>query len=56
VPDLWRGYDYRRLAGNITAAPSLRHVLVLGEPAANQISLTDLADVGRDDPDRIGDF
>jgi 2,3-dihydroxybenzoate-AMP ligase len=58
VPDLWRGYDYRRLAAEISAAaPSLRHVLVLGEPAANQISLTDLmADVGRDDPDRIGDF
>jgi 2,3-dihydroxybenzoate---[aryl-carrier protein] ligase len=43
VPDLWHGYDYRKLAADISAgAPSLRRVLVLGEPDTNQISLTDL--------------
>ena len=43
VPDIWRDYDYRSLAAEMSAgAPSLRHVLVLGEPGANQISLTDL--------------
>ena len=43
VPDIWRGYDYRPLAAEISAsAPTLRHVLVLGEPGAGQISLTDL--------------
>ncbi len=43
VPDFWRGYDFRKLAVDISAgAPSLRRVLVLGEPDTNQISLTDL--------------
>jgi len=43
VPDLWHGYDYRRLAADIAAgAPSLHRVLVLGEPDTNQISLSDL--------------
>jgi 2,3-dihydroxybenzoate---[aryl-carrier protein] ligase len=56
VPDFWRGYDYRRLAVDISAgAPSLRRVLVLGEPDTNQISLTDLlADHGSGDTSRIG--
>jgi len=58
VPDLWRGYDYRMLAAEISAgAPSLRHVLVLGEPGANQMSLTSLlANDGGDDGTRIGEF
>ncbi len=58
IPDLWRNYDYRRLAAEISAgAPSLRHVLVLGEPLAGQISLTDLlADNGGDEASRIVDF
>jgi len=43
VPDFWRGYDFRKLAVDISAgAPSLRRVLVLGEPDTNQISLTNL--------------
>ncbi len=43
VPDVWRGFDYRQLAAEIAAvSPSLRHVLVLGEPGPGQISLTDL--------------
>jgi 2,3-dihydroxybenzoate---[aryl-carrier protein] ligase len=56
VPDFWRGYDYRRLAVDISAgAPSLRRVLVLGEPDTNQISLTDLlAGHGSGDTSRIG--
>ena len=57
VPDFWRGYDYRKLAADISAgAPSLRRVLVLGEPDTNQISLTDLlAGHGSGDTSRIGD-
>ena len=52
VPEVWRGYDYRPLAAEMSGmAPSLRHVLVLGEPGPNQISLTDLLadDAGRRD-------
>jgi 2,3-dihydroxybenzoate-AMP ligase len=58
LPDLWRGYDYRKLAAEISASvPSLRHVLVLGEPGANQISLTALlAGDGGDDGHRVGDY
>lgn len=58
VPDRWRGFDYRPLAAEIsTGAPSLRHVLVLGEPGANQISLTDLlAGNGSDHSNRVRGF
>ena len=43
VPDVWRGFDYRTLAADMAGlAPSLRHVLVLGEPGLNQISLSGL--------------
>jgi 2,3-dihydroxybenzoate-AMP ligase len=43
VPDCWRGYDYRLLAAEMSGlAPSLRSVLVLGEPGPHQISLRDL--------------
>ena len=43
IPDEWRGYDYRLLAAEMSGlAPSLRSVLVLGEPGPNQISLSDL--------------
>jgi 2,3-dihydroxybenzoate---[aryl-carrier protein] ligase len=43
VPDVWRGYDYRPLAAEMGAlAPSLRKVLVLGEPGSDQISLSNL--------------
>lgn len=43
VPDIWRGYDYRLLAADVGgSAPSLRSVLVLGEPTPGQISLRDL--------------
>jgi 2,3-dihydroxybenzoate---[aryl-carrier protein] ligase len=43
VPDVWRGFDYRTLAADMAGlAPSLRHVLVLGEPGSNQISLSGL--------------
>ena len=43
VPDVWRGYDYRSLAAEMCGlAPSLRNVLVLGEPGPNQISLSNL--------------
>ena len=43
VPDIWRGYDYRLLAADVGGlAPSLRSVLVLGEPTSGQISLRDL--------------
>ena len=43
VPDVWRGYDYRSLAADVSGlAPSLRSVLVLGEPASGQISMSDL--------------
>lgn len=57
VPDLWHGYDYRRLAADIAAgAPSLRRILVLGEPDTDQISLTDLlADHGSGDTSGIVD-
>jgi 2,3-dihydroxybenzoate-AMP ligase len=57
VPDLWHGYDYRRLAVDISAgAPSLRRVLVLGEPDTNQISLTDLLmGHGSGDASHLGD-
>ena len=50
VPDVWRGYDYRLLAAEMSGlAPSLRSVLVLGDPGPNQISLSDLlAHGGRD--------
>jgi 2,3-dihydroxybenzoate-AMP ligase len=52
VPDRWHGYDYRLLAAEMSnLAPSLRSVLVLGEPGPNQISLSDLLahDGSRDD-------
>jgi 2,3-dihydroxybenzoate-AMP ligase len=57
VPDFWRGYDYRKLAADISAgAPSLRRVLVFGEPDTNQISLTDLlAGHGSGDTSGIAD-
>jgi 2,3-dihydroxybenzoate-AMP ligase len=43
VPDVWRGFDYRALAAEMAGlAPSLRTVLVLGEPGRNQISLIGL--------------
>ncbi|HEY5216098.1 MAG TPA: AMP-binding protein [Pseudolabrys sp.] len=43
VSDRWRGYDYRLLATEMRAlAPSLRSVLVVGDPGPNQISLNDL--------------
>ena len=43
VPDVWRGFDYRTLAADMAGlAPSLRRVLVLGEPGLNQISLSGL--------------
>src|SRR5665647_3411979 len=43
VPDRWRGYDYRLLAAEMRAsAPSLRSVLVVGDPGPNQVSLNDL--------------
>jgi 2,3-dihydroxybenzoate---[aryl-carrier protein] ligase len=43
MPDAWHGYDYRLLAAELSGlAPSLRSVLVLGEPGPNQISLSDL--------------
>ena len=43
VPDVWRGFDYRTLAVDMAGlAPSLRHVLVLGEPGFSQISLSGL--------------
>ena len=43
VPEQWRGYNYRALATEIAAStPTLRPVLVLGEPGPNQISLSDL--------------
>ena len=51
VPDGWRGYDYRLLAAEMSGlAPSLRSVLVLGDPGPNQISLSNLLahDGGRD--------
>jgi 2,3-dihydroxybenzoate-AMP ligase len=51
VPDGWRGYDYRLLAAEMSGlAPSLRRVLVLGDPGPNQISLSNLLahDGGRD--------
>jgi 2,3-dihydroxybenzoate-AMP ligase len=54
VPDVWHGYDYRALAADVGGlAPSLRSVLVLGEPAPGQISLFDLMalDSGRQDAD-----
>lgn len=51
VPDRWHGYDYRLLAAEMSSlAPTLRNVLVLGEPGPNQISLSDLlAHDSRDD-------
>lgn len=43
MPDVWRGYDYRSLAAEMCGlAPSLRNVLVLGEPGSDQISLSNL--------------
>ena len=43
MPEQWRGFDYRALAAEIAGmAPSLRSVLVLGEPGPGQISLSDL--------------
>jgi 2,3-dihydroxybenzoate-AMP ligase len=58
VPDIWRGFDYRRLAAEIAAgAASPCRVLVLGEPGANQISLTDLlAENGGGNAGRVNDF
>jgi 2,3-dihydroxybenzoate---[aryl-carrier protein] ligase len=57
VPESFRGFDYRRLAGEIAAqARSLRHVLVLGEPAVGQVSLRDLLADKRQAPDRVVDF
>ncbi len=58
VPDVWHGYDYRALAADVgDLAPSLRSVLVLGEPAPGQISLSDLMELGsgrQDADDPIG--
>ena len=35
VADVWRGYDYRSLAAEMSGlAPSLRRVLVVGEPSS----------------------
>ena len=58
VPDLWRGFDYRPLAAEISAgAPSLRRVLVLGKSGTNQISLTTLlAGNDGDGSNYVGDF
>ena len=60
VPDCWRGYDYRLLAAELSGlAPSLRSVLVLGDPGPNQISLSNLLthDAGRDESaDVLADF
>jgi 2,3-dihydroxybenzoate-AMP ligase len=43
IPDDWRGHDYRLLATEVSGlAPSLRRVLVLGDPGPHQISLRDL--------------
>lgn len=58
VPDTWRGFDYRPLAAEISAgAPSLRRVLVLGEPGTNQMSLTALMAVDDGDGSNyVGDF
>ncbi len=59
VPDVWRGYDYRSLAADVSGlAPSLRSVLVLGEPASGQISLSDLMALKgeRQDGDDPADF
>jgi 2,3-dihydroxybenzoate-AMP ligase len=60
VPDRWRGYDYRPLAADIFhRSPSLRSVLVLGEPQADQISLIDLLACerrGGDGAQRLSDF
>jgi 2,3-dihydroxybenzoate-AMP ligase len=43
VPDVWRGYDYRSLAAEMCGlAPSLRNVLVLGEPGPDQIFWSNL--------------
>ncbi|MFG3105017.1 (2,3-dihydroxybenzoyl)adenylate synthase [Streptomyces sp. NPDC048182] len=45
IPDLHEGYDHRELASRVRAqAPTLRHVLVAGEPGAH----TALADVPRE--------
>jgi 2,3-dihydroxybenzoate-AMP ligase len=47
MPEQWRGFDYRALATEIAGiAPSLRSVLVLGEPGPGQISLSDLLEHG----------
>ncbi len=54
APDFWHGYDYRSLATDLGGlAPSLRSVLVLGEPAPGQISLSDFMALngGRQDAD-----
>ena len=43
VPDTFRGFDYRQLGADIAAhAPTLRHVLVLGDPGPSQVSLNRL--------------
>jgi 2,3-dihydroxybenzoate-AMP ligase len=43
VPDMLREFDYRRMAAEVSAgAPTLRHVIILGAPEPNQISLTKL--------------
>ena len=57
VPDAWRGYDYRLLAAEMSGlAPSLRSVLVLGEPGLSQISLRGLfAHAGGGD-ENVGDL
>jgi 2,3-dihydroxybenzoate-AMP ligase len=47
IPDVHEGFDYRTLADAARAAvPTLRHVLVVGDPGAH----TGLADVERDSP------
>jgi 2,3-dihydroxybenzoate-AMP ligase len=53
VADNWRGFNYRTLAAEMTGlAPSLRNVLVLGEPGPGQTSLSGLlAQDGVGDPD-----
>ena len=43
IPASLRDFDYRAMAEEIRAeAPTLRHVLVLGEPRPNQVSIAEL--------------
>ena len=52
VPDRWRRHDYRPFASEILhRSPTLREVLVLGEPQSGQVSLSELIARG---PNRTG--